>query len=66
MMKIHDLKTHPEKWATVEEVAEAVHASRSFVKKLVKAGTLERMETPDGTRLMRISIDSVRTAFPNA
>ena len=63
MMKIQNLRTHPESYATVREVAEYLHASRSYVRKLVASGTLETVEPPAGSTLVRISIASVRRAF---
>jgi len=64
MMKITDLATHPQKYVTANEVAEYVRCTPRQVRKLVAAGTLKRLGTPPGARLLRISVTSVRRAFP--
>ena len=62
-MKIEHLATHPEPYATVREVADYLHASPSYVRKLIASGTLETVDPPRGSTLVRISIVSVRRAF---
>jgi excisionase family DNA binding protein len=63
MMRIENLATHPEKYCTVREVADYLHVGKGYVWKLVRAGTLATIEPPAGSRLVRISVDSVRRAF---
>ena len=64
MMRIADLATHPEKYCTVKEVREYLHVSDSYVRKLADAGILEALRPRGPSRLVRISVDSVRRAFP--
>lgn len=62
MMKITNLATHPERYATVGEIADYLHVSERYIYKLVDLGTLTTVETPS-SRLVRVSVASVRRAF---
>jgi excisionase family DNA binding protein len=63
MMKITNLATHPDKYATTREVAAYLHASPRYVQKLIAAGTLKAMRGPRGSSLVRVSVASVRRAI---